>query len=367
MIEEVKKDFLDTRDSNWAKVHYSFFSSCNNSCEFCIQKYLPKFFNNAADPDKLRSQFSILETWIRINSKKYKEIRIFILGGEIFYLPYNEYFSIYKFIFDKLRVLQDELNIIINVALTTSLIYKCTNLCEASINYLLKYNLLREVEVSFDIIGRFASQVDVDTFYNNSIWLKKFINDNVYYNVAGVISRPAINEFIDNNSTNSVVKYAKECFNYIYNEKVASIEWGNMFLGTSDSEYLNKWVPNATEIYNFWQYMTKMYPNEKVSTKFLNLKKKEGYWCNGQCFMCWNGKIDSLCSYGFDKDVLVKLKLPIENRLERSIILKKIFESYKCLQCEHFKRCDIHDCLWRWDLSIFENWTKCWKKDLYNK
>lgn len=145
--------------------------NCNNNCEFCFQRELPRLFAH-----KKRKEI-LDEILLFLNSDKFvKGSHILLVGGEIFDKPidFKIVENFYTCVINKM--LQNEIDLLY---INTNLIYKNVAGLFAVLLKLCDNNLMNRVRftTSYDIQGRFKTDDDRQLMLNNLKYIKKHFPD----------------------------------------------------------------------------------------------------------------------------------------------------------------------------------------------
>lgn len=164
--------------------------NCNNNCEFCFQRELPRVFAH-----KKRKEI-LDEILLFLNSDKFiKGSHILLVGGEIFDKPidFKIIENFYTCIINKM--LQNEIDLLY---INTNLIYKNIAGLFAVLLKLCDNNLMNRVRftTSYDIQGRFKTDDDRQLMLNNLKYIKKhFPSCQIVTNM--ILTKPLCKQLID--------------------------------------------------------------------------------------------------------------------------------------------------------------------------
>ena len=164
--------------------------NCNNNCEFCFQRELPRLFAH-----KKRKEI-LDEILLFLNSDKFiKGSHVLLVGGEIFDKPidFKIIENFYTCIINKM--LQNEIDLLY---INTNLIYKNIAGLFAVLLKLRDNNLMNRVRftTSYDIQGRFKTDDDRQLMLNNLKYIKKhFPSCQIVTNM--ILTKPLCKHLID--------------------------------------------------------------------------------------------------------------------------------------------------------------------------
>ena len=164
--------------------------NCNNNCEFCFQRELPRLFAH-----KKRKEI-LDEILLFLNSDKFiKGSHILLVGGEIFDKPID--FKIIENFYTRVinKMLQNEIDLLY---INTNLIYKNVAGLFTVLLRLRDNNLMNRVRftTSYDIQGRFKTDDDRQLMLNNLKYIKKHFPDcQIVTNM--ILTKPLCKQLID--------------------------------------------------------------------------------------------------------------------------------------------------------------------------
>lgn len=164
--------------------------NCNNSCEFCFQRELPRLFAH-----KKRKEI-LDEILLFLDSDKFiKGSHILLVGGEIFDKPidFKIIENFYTCIINKM--LRNEIDLLY---INTNLIYKNIAGLFTVLLKLRNNNLINRVRftTSYDIQGRFKTDDDRQLMLSNLKYIKKYFpNCQIVTNM--ILTKPLCKQLID--------------------------------------------------------------------------------------------------------------------------------------------------------------------------
>lgn len=164
-----------------SEVSFELFTVCNLKCDFCIQTNTTKYQINKLD---LTKQLDKFETILQYSKQSSFAIEIF--GGELFasYISDDDFEIYHWFINEVWRLIKTYNKTIHDIHITTNLVYPNV---ERVIKLAKDTNV--SIFVSFDLVGRFKSQHQIDTFMHN---LQIVANSNVHFLISVVLTKPNI-------------------------------------------------------------------------------------------------------------------------------------------------------------------------------
>ncbi len=276
---------------------------CTLDCSFCFQKH-SKFLKSLTCLDFNKVYDSIHK------ATEVKDLNINFTGGELFFS---------EKVIDDLIILIDKLRQEYNLHIVPSSCLICNmNLCYKFIDYLYKYDLIKDFSTSFDFKTRFKHDSIAKLWYKNLIDLQ-----NRYPKLNIIVNTIITNELIENFETLEI-SVERKIFEDIYKKFTIALQ--------VLSVYDKKDTVSNEKISEIHKYFTLHFPN--IVFLYTGYGKQCSY--NNTYIIYGDGTaVKGCCENNYGE------KVDLDE-------IKKLYVKYnKCLLCKRYGYCQ-HECYMEW-------------------
>jgi hypothetical protein len=292
---------LHGKRSSTGEIIAILFEYCDLNCMFCSQDH-----TSILGMDKVADKFNSIIKVIEIQSRMGKtDFHLHIMGGEMFSDNLEDHlFDEYTSLINRVKDYCNSHNIPILISVASSFVW-------TKQERVLKFKNDTGVSLmaSYDPAGRFNKNT-FEIFKKNVQDFKDHINQ-----IGVVITKPSIEKFMKGN-----VPF----FDYLYNNFPVFLDY---YGPQENAKFL---TPKDVELRDFMKFMYDKWPNCYPIAEFPS-KTKQTMSCQDTYTIMPDNSFG-----GCGKAEGVINIIPIKNITEQ-----KWFDSYNCLECEHFSRCSL--------------------------
>lgn len=343
-------DVMNLNPSKTLEIEIALFGECCNKCDFCFQNKTKQL---RASYESIIKSLNTLKNTLYSRHHGYKRIEIKLFGGELFFFTGEKREEIlrgYKDFILGLKEIQDNIDKKISVQYTTNLLFNDLSMLIETAEFTRSNCLKCEVGTSFDVVGRFQSEKDLDLWYNNVIKLEPDDITSIYH-------KKTINAFLKSkNERTELENKAIKIFDDLYKR-------GFNFQFTPylpNQEKFEDWLPNNQEIIDFYKFMINNYPKVKPISGLIQRNSCRG--CSGCSLRIINSELKPHCRDGIylSDPKLFKTKYNNSNIDE---LIKNYINSRGCLLCKYYSVCPF-ECFNQFDFVAVS--SECWLKEIFN-
>lgn len=306
--------------SDTQEIVVSLFGECNLRCVFC---YDAERFDEKATVEAIHRRLALIEEAITHTTRPKLDVKVF--GGELFQDKFGrEIWDAYDEFFTALETLAakhgKELNVYVasNLQFTSKVMWTVLDL-------LLTHHI--KVRGSFDFVGRFTKDYQIDRFFVNGAGLQ---SNGVPFELAFVATKPNIEAIM--HPTND---HAHQAFEWFYRYSKVQFDFYN-------DVGVEGYTVTEHELFEFFKFLHLHYP--KISTVAERVRNfTDGFttyrYCNRGIWI--DNIVQSSCC-----DFKAKTEEFIQNK--------------GCLTCDHFPYC-TGSCV-----RVFAEESECWVREFFD-
>lgn len=198
------------------EISIALFGECNLRCTFCVdnRRHMSK-----CNPEHFKHTTKLVEKILATTEKKHIEFRIY--GGELFQDKFDDsIFEAYDVFLCTITKLCRDYDKTYKLQFASNLMHKNT---ERVLKLLNKHNCT--LYGSYDIVGRYTKQYQIDLFVNNALYYQKQLPNRFY--VSFVASPDNINSILTRSNLytfDTLYRHCSICFDYCNDNGVGTKE-----------------------------------------------------------------------------------------------------------------------------------------------